>query len=1200
MNKFTIPQFALNFFALSILILVLTNNSLAQDCNVLSFEPSRHFSNGSTTVRTAIADFNNDGKPDVAATAHDAHYVGVFFGDGTGNFGGHITLAAGGFSVPVSTGDFNGDGNQDLAVGSNGGYVWIYLGNGAGGFSAPALYAAGGGEAYEMAVADFNSDGTQDLAIGHQFGALNILLGTGNGGFTIANSYLSNAGPVLVKKADFNNDGKTDLITTNQQAGNITILLGSGNGSFTVTTTTLPLNGFMIGDFNNDGKTDVVSGASDGVTLLLSFGDGFGGLNAPTSIPTGPFGDAKEVDLNGDGRLDFAMSNGSTGMVSIFLQNSAGEFDVSGTHYIGNGPGSLNIADFNLDGKPDMVAPTYYGGDISVLINQGFIEDTTPPTISAPSNITTTATSTAGTNVEYSIPADDNSGIAPTLSCDFPSGSFFPLGTTTVTCSAVDTCGNHSANVGFLVTVTCDSLDLSPLGDIQVDATNAAGAVVNFGIVQNVASVNFSVPSGSTFAIGTTTVNYTVTEYCGNTVSGSFQVTVVDSPPVLTLPTNIYTNATSSLGKVVVYPATATDAVSGNLALNCDHASGDTFPIGQTVVNCSATDGAGNNVSGSFTINVFGCIGCIAPEFTGMPNVDLGAIPGRIAAADFNRDGKLDLAVTSPDSSFVGIFLGQGNGNFNQPTILPAGGFSVPVSVGDFNRDNNPDLAVGSWDGVVWIYIGNGVGGFAEATYYPAGGGEAYEMVVDDFNRDGKQDLAIVHQFAGLDVLLGDGNGGFAEPVEYLEGLGPVQIRATDFNNDGKTDLVTSNAQAYNVSILLGDGAGGFTVNTLNSLPGNNGICPGDFNGDAKIDLIVKGDDDSSVSLLIGNGQGGFSVGSNYQTGGNGIYNIKAADFNRDGKLDFAVMNVWSNIVSVFSGDGQGTFGAPFILQSGSNPVDLHIADLNNDGKPDIQTANYGDYNFSVYLNSTVLQTAATQTGSNVAIQTIGATLTFDNVTTAGTTTVTPIIDPAAAGETPGGFALSESIAFEVTTTATFSGPVTTCFNVPSVNDMVEFDALRILHRELNTSTNQYTLVDRTASHDYPNRRICATTTSFSPFYLATVSKKVRSLFDRSRAFKSGSTIPVKLQILNQSSQNISAATMFLTARGLRRIGSNTTSTVTDAGNSNPDFTFRYDSGLQGYIYNLKTTGVAAGRYVLSFYAGNDRSFFYTVEFEVK
>jgi hypothetical protein len=74
--------------------------------------------------------------------------------------------------------------------------------------------------------------------------------------------------------------------------------------------------------------------------------------------------------------------------------------------------------------------------------------------------------------------------------------------------------------------------------------------------------------------------------------------------------------------------------------------------------------------------------------------------------------------------------------------------------------------------------------------------------------------------------------------------------------------------------------------------------------------------------------------------------------------------------------------------------------------------------------------------------------------------------------------------------------------------------------------------------------------------------------------------------------------------RDLRLISNNTSATVIDAGNANPDYNFRYDPTLGGtgggYIFNLSTKGLRSGQYVLTFYAGSDHSFFYTVKFEVK
>ena len=241
-----------------------------------------------------------------------------------------------------------------------------------------------------------------------------------------------------------------------------------------------------------------------------------------------------------------------------------------------------------------------------------------------------------------------------------------------------------------------------------------------------------------------------------------------------------------------------------------------------------------------------------------------------------------------------------------------------------------------------------------------------------------------------------------------------------------------------------------------------------------------------------------------------------------------------------------------------------------------------------------------TGAGQNVFVQTAGADLTFSEVTTTGTTSVVPI-DPATVGQVPGGFAVSNSVAYEISTTATFNGPVTLAFKVPGPISHADFDSLVILHIVNGT------LVDVTTSippRDYANLTIYAITESFSPFYLARREPHIKALFDQTKAFRSGSTVPIKLQVLNASNINVSSAGTFLVTRDLRLISGNTLAPIEDSGNANPDYTFRYDPTLGGagggYIFNLSTKGLASGQYVLSFYMGNDRSFFYAVKFEVK
>ena len=88
--------------------------------------------------------------------------------------------------------------------------------------------------------------------------------------------------------------------------------------------------------------------------------------------------------------------------------------------------------------------------------------------------------------------------------------------------------------------------------------------------------------------------------------------------------------------------------------------------------------------------------------------------------------------------------------------------------------------------------------------------------------------------------------------------------------------------------------------------------------------------------------------------------------------------------------------------------------------------------------------------------------------------------------------------------------------------------------------------------------------------------------------------------MLDAADVNISTSSVSLTARDLRLVSDNTLAAIADAGNANPDHAFRYDASLGGHVFNLSTRGLRSGQYVLSFYFGAERSFFYTVQFEVK
>ena len=171
----------------------------------------------------------------------------------------------------------------------------------------------------------------------------------------------------------------------------------------------------------------------------------------------------------------------------------------------------------------------------------GGFKDTTPPTLTLPADITVEATSSAGANVSFEVKATDGEGdatVSVPVTCSTPegpatSGDVFPLGTTTVTCSATDAAGN-TATGSFTVTVEDTTApEIGVLPDITTQATSAAGAQVEFGpftahdVVDGEVAVTCGPTSGSVFPLGETTVECTATDAAGNSSTADFMVKVV-------------------------------------------------------------------------------------------------------------------------------------------------------------------------------------------------------------------------------------------------------------------------------------------------------------------------------------------------------------------------------------------------------------------------------------------------------------------------------------------------------------------------------------------------------------------------------------------------------------------------------------------------------------------------------------------------
>ena len=331
---------------------------------------------------------------------------------------------------------------------------------------------------------------------------------------------------------------------------------------------------------------------------------------------------------------------------------------------------------------------------------------------------------------------------------------------------------------------------------------------------------------------------------------------------------------------------------------------------------------------------------------------DAGSHPQAFVVADFNGDGKADLAVGDFQGNSVSVLLGNGDGSFQKAVTYVLGSEPTSIAEGDFNGDGKVDLAIAySSNSNVSVMLGNGDGTFQAAVSYPTTGTSLNSVAVGDFNGDGRADLVVAYYTGGLvTVLLGNGNGTFQSGVNYATGSTPNFVVVGDFNADGKADLAATNWLGGSVSVLLGNGDGTFRAPVaydVGTYP--NSLAVGDFNGDGKADLAVANQHTQNLSVLLGNGDGTFQVKVNYAlelSPGN----LAVGDFNGDGRTDIVTANLFSGGMSILFGDGTGAFQSPVNYNSGTSFYFVVPEDLTGGGVTDLILASGDADSINVFL----------------------------------------------------------------------------------------------------------------------------------------------------------------------------------------------------------------------------------------------------------
>ncbi|HEY7088119.1 MAG TPA: VCBS repeat-containing protein [Tepidisphaeraceae bacterium] len=349
-----------------------------------------------------------------------------------------------------------------------------------------------------------------------------------------------------------------------------------------------------------------------------------------------------------------------------------------------------------------------------------------------------------------------------------------------------------------------------------------------------------------------------------------------------------------------------------------------------------------------------------------------------VVTADFNNDGKPDLATANGDT--ISVQLGNGDGSLKAPTLMQNTAPYAGLAVGDFNKDGKTDLVVDvndpEWDyGVVAVMLGNGQGGFSTTGSAPLVNDRLGELAVGDFNGDGKLDvvsasdgLSITGQ-SRITLLRGNGDGTFASSASSVSVFGvPLSLATGDFNADGKLDLVVGADQGLSdegnpnwdtVIVLPGNGQGSFTTPSYRYLLSTliADVAVADLNADGKPDVVTANTDTDTASVLLGNGDGTlrYSNSASDFAAGDWPSSVALGDFNHDGAPDIVTANSAGDDITILLAHGDGTFWVPQHVPAGPYPRALAMGDFNRDGRPDLAAAGYNyvsDTNtLSVLLN---------------------------------------------------------------------------------------------------------------------------------------------------------------------------------------------------------------------------------------------------------
>ena len=726
-----------------------------------TFKSQVAFSTESSRPRSiGVGDFNNDARNDIAVVNYATDNIGVFLQDTKGSFANQTTFSTGYDSDPYSlaVGDLNNDNNLDIIVTNYGtNNVGVFLGLGNGTFATQIIFLTGiNSRPYSIAIADLDNDTYLDIVIACS-GTSNVgvLLGYGNGTFAVPTMFSTGniSLPLSVVIADLDNDNKLDIAVANYDHDSVIALLGDGNGNFIFYNTTFfnrsNLNPYSIatGDFNADNRSDIaiVNFDFNHVDIILNYKNF--SFHSQTTYTTAFDSNPESVviaDLNKDSHQDIVVANYLEDNIMIFFGHGDGTF--SGGRFWSTGelsrPCSVVVNDMNNDTQLDIIVANYMGCTIGVFLGDGN---------GSFSDMTTF--STAYESKPYSVAVgdfnnDNRLDIAVVNYGTNNLGIFIGYGNGTFSSQIIYSTGfgskPHSIAIG----------DFN--NDSRLDIVVANPFTNNIGVFMGHGDGTFS-----------NQITYLAAD---NSMPASVAVGDFNNDGRSDIIVANYMADTISL-----FLRHGNGAFSSAIIFSIDANSGPwSITIGD-FNNDNRLDVAVANIWLG-TLAVF--VGYGDGNFSNQMTYSIGSdsMPYSVAVADLNNDGHSDIAVANFGTNDVSIFMKEDDANFTIQITLSTTIASHPqsVAVGDFNKDGRLDIAVANyWLNNVGIFLGDGHGTFLnQITYSTDVGSRPYSIAIGDFNNDSRLDIVVANSKTNnIGVFLGYGNGTFSSQTTFFNWL---------------------------------------------------------------------------------------------------------------------------------------------------------------------------------------------------------------------------------------------------------------------------------------------------------------------------------------------------------------------------------------------------------------------------------------------